>query len=442
MSVWCRYSFPEPGNVIVTETHDCELGQTGISSFQDNPREAARFVSESACVRDSVERIPEDKRSLSRLELLSTAGMRVLRLKSPAVAQQILGNLTLQLGLVGDMEAEANILSGVEEAVAGWVSSVRLSGKEVGALDWGGASAQLTVPDSEGELQVTVSGRQLRVKAASHLCYGQAESLKRHRAGLVLASYNRGEMDLTSPHTHTVTDPCLPSGSSLSNISLSHIFSSPCTRLADSQLLLAITASPGLVSFTSEQDYQHCSDLVMDQFRPELCNATWQRLPGEVNCLDPATISPPTNLTYLAMSTYWYLLHGLHLLEDFSMAKYLDKTGEVCSLNISSAEEQLNEVATTACFQSVLMYQLLTAGYHFNSTTWHQIQPVKRINNTEVGWGLGHAMIEASSLPGESFISLSVMIVLVTVGLLLLLLGLTVGLKVRESSWRLCIEYN
>merc|ERR1719187_2265574 len=79
-----RYSLAEPDRVSVTETHFCELGETGISSFQDNPREAARFVSSSSCVRD-----PEE-RSQSRLELLSTAGMRVLRLKSPAVAEEIL----------------------------------------------------------------------------------------------------------------------------------------------------------------------------------------------------------------------------------------------------------------------------------------------------------------------------------------------------------------
>ena len=114
-----RYSFTEPDNVTVTETHFCELGETGISSFQDNPREAARFVSSSSCVRDSVERIPAERRSQSRLELLSTAGMRVLRLKSPAVAEEILGNLTQELGQVGDMQAEAGILGGVEEAVAG-----------------------------------------------------------------------------------------------------------------------------------------------------------------------------------------------------------------------------------------------------------------------------------------------------------------------------------
>ena len=363
--------------------------------------------------------------------------MRVLRLKSPVVAQQILGNLSQQLGLVGDMRASANILTGVEEAVAGWVTSVGLSGEVVGALDWGGASSQLTVPDSEGDHRVTLGGREIKLKATSHLCYGQAESLKRHRAGLVAASVSKGDLDLDSQLTYNLTDPCLPAGSSLSGLTLPSLFSSPCTRLADTRLLASITASPALVTFTSAPDYQQCSELVQSQLVPQLCDRTWQTLPGEISCLDPTSLAPPTNLTYLAMSTYWYLLAGLGLGEEVTMARYLNKTEEVCSLEISTAEEQLGRVAVTACYQCLLMYHLLTSGYHFNSTSWGQIRPVKRINDTEVGWGMGHAMIEASSLDVEPSLSFAVMIGLMAGGLLLLLLGLVLAVKVRgeREDW-------
>lgn len=420
-----RYSFTEPANVSVRETHFCELGEVGISSFQDNPRQAARFVSDSGCVRDSVDRIPQDRRPLSRLELLSTAGMRVVRLKSPAVAEQILGNLTQQLGLVGDMEAEADILSGLEEAVAGWVTSLRLSERVVGALDWGGASSQLTVPDSgdsEASRQVTLSGRQFSVRPQSHLCYGQSESLKRHRARLVVRRLSEG--DLGAAVEFNISDPCLPSGLSTPPVSLPSLFSSPCTRLSDSDLLLALTSSPANVTFSSSSDYQQCSGLIQDQFRPELCQQTWQPLEGEVTCLEPLSLPPPSNLTYLAMSTYWYLTTGLGLSQGVSLQDFLQKTRQVCSLNISAAREELKKAANTACYQSLLMYHLLTTGYHFNSSTWQQIQFVKRLNNTEVGWGLGYATIQANSLPAEPAISLAVMIVLVVSGLLLLLLSL------------------
>ena len=80
------------------------------------------------------------------------------------------------------------------------------------------------------------------------------------------------------------------------------------------------------------------------------------------------------------------------------------------------------------------MYHLLTSGYHFNSSSWAQIRPVKRINEAEVGWGLGHAMMEANTLDRDPTISLALMIGLVTGGLVLLLVGLTMAVKVRGES--------
>ena len=141
------------------------------------------------------------------------------------------------------------------------------------------------------------------------------------------------------------------------------------------------------------------------------------------------------------MSTYWYLLDGLGLGEEVTMAQYLDSTQEVCALNISSAEAQLGRVSRTACYQCLLMYHLLTSGYHFNSSSWAQIRPVKRINEAEVGWGLGHAMMEANTLDRDPTISLALMIGLVTGGLVLLLVGLTMAVKVRGESENYT-EYN
>ena len=85
---------------------------------------------------------------------------------------------------------------------------------------------------------------------------------------------------------------------------------------------------------------------------------------------------------------------------------------------------------TTVMFQSLLMYHLLTTGYHFNSTSWPRIHFVKRINDTEVGWGLGHATIQANSVPAQHDLSLTGMIVLVVFGLLLILLSVWAAVKV------------
>ena len=283
----------------VNETYFCDLDEAGISDYQDNPEEAAKMVSGSDCVLSSLEKIPEELRNQSRLELLSTAGMRMLRLKAPGVAGQILGNLSQQLDLLGELEASAEILSGVEEGLAGWVTSLRLTGQLVGALDWGGASSQLTVPDPAGGEKVSIGGEQFSLRSSSHLCYGQAESLNRHRAGLVLRSLKEQQLNLSSPSSlpQNITDPCLPEGASTAPAPLLQVFSSPCTWLVDQELVQAMTASPAWVRFSSRPDYEECSSLVERQFRPQLCSATWQALPGEATCLDPATFPPPGELS-------------------------------------------------------------------------------------------------------------------------------------------------
>jgi len=302
----------------------------------------------------------------------------------------------------------------------------------VGALDWGGASSQVTVPDPAGGEEVSIGGEEFTVSSSSHLCYGQAESLKRHRAGLVLSSR---QLDLSSPLTVNITDPCLPDGATTIPAPLPLLFSSPCTWLADTEVNQTMTVSPAMVRFISGPDYGECSRLIQQQFSPESCSATWKSLPGEVTCLDPATFPAPANLTYLAMSTYWYLTNGLAMTgHNVSLAEYQERSRQVCHLRISDPdlvkiEEKYPGTSKKACYQSLMMYHLLTTGYHFNSTSWPRIKFVKRIADTEVGWGLGHATIQANNVPKQHDLSLAGMIVLVVIGLLFILLSVSAAVK-------------
>lgn len=404
-----RYSYNElASNVTVSETHSCELGQTGISSFRDSPVKAAEWLATSQCVLGSVARIPAQDRPWSRIELCSTAGMRVIRLSQPEVATQILANLTQQLTMVGGgMTAGAMILSGHEEAVRGWMTAWQLSDNLVGALDWGGASAQITVPEHHDSMDGDqVSGD--NVRGQSNLCYGQQEALNRHRAALVYAQYRHGHMDLDSDQLHNVSDSCLPSSAVTAAVPISQLFSSPCTKLLNSSFMSSLPTSNVTVSFVSDYNYNRCSRLIQSQFRPSTCMVTWQPMKGELTCLDPDNIAPPQqNLTYLAMSTYYYISHHLNLSQPFSMDQFLHTTRDICSLVASHPRLQLLKKVkadTSACFQSLLMYHLLTSGYHFNESSWDQLQFVKRISGAEVGWGLGHAIIHANSLLGQQYI--------------------------------------
>ena len=339
-----------------------------------------------------------------------------------------------------------------------------LSGRRsVGSLDWGGASAQITVPsgdntddnndddnddndenvDSEPELSsVSIHGQ-------SNLCYGQQEALKRHRAGLVYSEYREAARvgvewsewqwytqnklaarasildkareekkevpelkypgdDPAVPHHFNISDPCLPAGAVLDSVPVSSIFSSPCTKIRNTSFMKMMETSNASISFVSDYNYDTCSSLIQSQFRPTTCYFTWQPMIGEHTCLVPEDIAPPPpGLPYLAMSTYYYISHHIDLNQPFSINDFLNTSRQICGLHSTHHKLQaLKKVkaSTSACFQSQLMYHLLTSGYHFNETSWSQIQFVKRINGAEVGWGLGYAMIEAEKLGGVHFI--------------------------------------
>lgn len=406
-----RYYSTGPGSLDVAEVHACDVGLIGISSFAKNPAEAAEFVAKDACVLESVARIPAAARANSSVELCATAGMRVMRLADPDTAQLILGNLTEQLEQLQLGAAGARILSGREEAVRGWVTALQLTGGAVGALDWGGASAQLTVPVSSAEharheetdQEITVAGVTYSLHSQSNLCYGQAEALNRHRAALLLDHYRQHGSSFGNLTSVAVPDPCLPAGAVLAAAPLAQLFSSPCTQLRDSALMRSILAAGNLaVSFVpATASYDTCSSRIEDQFVPSVCGDTWEPQPGEDTCLDPSLVPrPPRGLQYLAMSTYWYLTQGMNLTGSFSLDQFTASSREVCALAASDpALGHLDDAsAVTACFQSVLMLRLLTSGYHFTAASWPQLHFVKRVAGAEVGWGLGHAVLEANSL--------------------------------------------
>ena len=135
---------------------------------------------------------------------------------------------------------------------------------------------------------------------------------------------------------------------------------------------------------------------------------------GELKCLDPRKIvSPPQELTYLAMSTYWFLARGLGLNPNetgvtphFSLSQFLDATEKLCNLPATDERlKKLEENAPSACYQCLLMYHLLTDGFHFDEKSWDQLHVAKRLNGMELGWGLGRAILHSDmTVEGPEYI--------------------------------------
>ena len=99
--------------------------------------------------------------------------MRVLNLSTPDSTRQILDNVTKELEVVSmGMKYDARILSGEEEGVDGWVTANYLDGglvgdekDMIGALDWGGASSQITrmVDVGDGDRRITLYGQDYKL---------------------------------------------------------------------------------------------------------------------------------------------------------------------------------------------------------------------------------------------------------------------------------------
>ena len=73
----------------VKETNNCDIGTSGISSFKSDPVGAAKFVAKHPCLLNSIYQIPQSSTAQSSIDLVSTAGMRIIRLADPIIAGRV-----------------------------------------------------------------------------------------------------------------------------------------------------------------------------------------------------------------------------------------------------------------------------------------------------------------------------------------------------------------
>merc|ERR1712112_791901 len=78
------------------------------------------------------------------------------------------------------------------------------------------------------------------------------------------------------------------------------------------------------------------------------------------------------------------------------LSQFLDATEKLCNLPATDERlKKLEENAPSACYQCLLMYHLLTDGFHFDEKSWDQLHVAKRLNGMELGWGLGRAILHS-----------------------------------------------
>ncbi|XP_013917552.1 PREDICTED: ectonucleoside triphosphate diphosphohydrolase 3 isoform X3 [Thamnophis sirtalis] len=205
------YEWPaekENNTGVVSQTFKCNVKGPGISSYGSNPQEIAMPIND--CMNKVKEKIPFHLHKSTPVYLGATAGMRLLRLQNESAASEVLQSIQTYFISQPFEFRDAQIITGQEEGVYGWITANYLKGnfleknlwsawvhprgvETIGALDLGGASTQISfIPEESMQtfnstLQVQLFGYQYSVYTYSFQCYGRDEAEKKLLASILQA---------------------------------------------------------------------------------------------------------------------------------------------------------------------------------------------------------------------------------------------------------------
>ncbi|ELK10101.1 Ectonucleoside triphosphate diphosphohydrolase 3 [Pteropus alecto] len=206
------YQWPaekENNTGVVSQTCKCSVKGSGISSYSRNPQDAPEAFED--CMQKVKEQIPAHLYRSTRIYLGATAGMRLLRLQNETAANEVLASIQNYFKSQPFDFRGAQIISGQEEGIYGWITANYLMGnflekdlwhmwvhpkgvETTGALDLGGASTQISFAVGEevelntsDVMKVSLYGYVYTLYTRSFQCYGRNEAEKRFLATLLQA---------------------------------------------------------------------------------------------------------------------------------------------------------------------------------------------------------------------------------------------------------------
>ncbi|XP_059869673.1 ectonucleoside triphosphate diphosphohydrolase 8 isoform X9 [Delphinus delphis] len=191
---------------VVSQALACRAKGPGISSYASDPAQAGESL--QGCLEEALALIPKAKRQQTPMFLGATGGMRLLSQKNSSQVEDVFAAVSQALSRSPVAFWGAELLAGQDEGALGWVTInyvlgllvqysfsgewiQPLEGTLVGALDMGGASAQITfVPggpilDTTTQATLRLYGTEHSVYTHSYLCFGRDQMLNRLLAGLV-----------------------------------------------------------------------------------------------------------------------------------------------------------------------------------------------------------------------------------------------------------------
>ncbi|NXN09074.1 ENTP8 diphosphohydrolase, partial [Indicator maculatus] len=399
--IYCWPGGKENGTGVVSQLEVCRVEGPGISSYADNP--AGAGASLKPCLDKAMEIVPAEQQQETPTYLGATAGMRLLREQNSTKAEQVLAEVAKAIGQYPVDFRGARILTGNEEGSFGWITVNYLletllkfsftgtwihppAEDVVGALDLGGASAQITflpgttISDSSTRALLRLYGTNYSIYTHSYLCYGQKQALK-----MLMASLHQGNS--SSPH---ISHPCYPRGYQ-ENITVAELYDSPCVQAPS-------TPSPAeSLSVTGAGEPAACSAAIKELFNFS-CGA-------KESCGFNGVYQPPLRGEFFAFSGLYHSLHLLNLTGGQPLSLVNATVRQLCNSSWQKVQKQFPSMSSSqlrdACAASSYTLALLH-GYRFDSKTWPHIHFVQQVGNTDVGWTLGYMLNLTNMIPSEA----------------------------------------
>ncbi|KAB5555615.1 hypothetical protein PHYPO_G00036200 [Pangasianodon hypophthalmus] len=390
------YEWPaekENNTGMVQQKHACNVKGKGISSYSETPHKAGESLKE--CMDEAKETIPKQRHHETPVYLGATAGMRLLKMDNNNASEKVLEFVEKSLQTYPFSYQGARIITGQEEGAFGWVTvnylsdNFRKASGTVGALDLGGASTQITfvsgqqLESSDNSIDFRLYGKDYHLYTHSFLCYGKDQVLK-------LSLEKQIQPKRTMTDNIILEDPCFHPGYNVTK-SFQRVFDSPCVKTVR--------------SFERQQNLIHigignwnkCQEAIRNVFNTTYCPYS--------RCSFNKVFQPPLEGKFGAFSAYFFVMNFLNLTTN-RLEEAKEKLATYCTTPWNTLKKKHPEVKekylAEYCFSGTYIITLLEEGYNFTSDNWANIEFIKKIGESEVGWTLGYMLNLTNMIPAEA----------------------------------------
>jgi Golgi nucleoside diphosphatase len=380
---------------VVKPDHATMKSKPGLSSFVYNPDQAGTSV--EPLIAFAKEHIPANKVQTTPILLKATAGMRLLQQDKADLVDSIMESVKSTLSNSGFrfVPSNANIISGQEEGMLGWLALNYLHDTQTSAnlrgiasnrpiwsvLEMGGASVQLSVPltNSDGipgsyvlPYSSPSSGESGSIYTHSFLGFG-VQSAKDAVEKALFDEEGEGQVVDVLHH------PCLPDG-----------FTEELPPIEDHATTLAGTG-----------DFGRCQKIIKKAVFAQQPDKVKECKSSATHCFWNGAASPTLNAEqqFWAFENFFYTMSGVgEMASDesshkFRISDFKRVARDICAKAWDDIEEaypkdtQPKEYNKDWCFSALYAYSFLTSGLGLDAE--QAVMVGNAVENVGIDWALG-----------------------------------------------------